>query len=201
MAPAASQREAKAQAGAAKTRARGVFVYRGEFRNNVEKLMYAFGDEQKPDPDSLALMEDMVLTFLVDLCHRARPQPHKIPVMSNQNTINTIAAGILLQDGGAESSGVDAVTDVNTRKGATNSRSKEKKEAVVVAAKQFMPPRLAAHPYVARPRMTVEDLKFACRKEAKMSTRIEELLYLDKVITDAQKAFNNPEEDVADKAA
>jgi hypothetical protein len=169
--------------------------------------MYAFGDEEKPDAHSLALMEDMALTFLVDLCHRARPQPHKVPIISNQNTINSIANGLLTQEGG-DASGGDGVaansaasaSDLNARRGAASGKAaKEKREAI--SATQFMPPRLAAHPYVARPRMTVEDLKFACRKDAKMSSRIEELLYLDKVITDAQKAFNNPEEDVAEKAA
>jgi len=161
--------------------------------------MYAFGDEQKPDPDSVALVEDMATTFIVDLCHRARPPPQKIPVPSNQNTINTIAAGLLLQEGAGTGLDSSASTNDTISRKTASSTSSRAKDVKSISTKTYVSPRLAAHPYVSRPRMTVEDLKFACRKDAKMSTRIEELLYLDKVITDAQKAFNNPEEDVAEK--
>ena len=182
--------------------------------------MYAFGDVEKPDSDSIALMEDMTLSFLVDLCHRARPSPHKVPIPSNQNVINTIANAVLAEEAAAalEAAAANAST--------ANSNSSKKKAQVSSSAarrdrtmtrgdaaadslttssasskRNYMPPRLVAHPYVARPRMTVEDLKFACRKDAKLSSRIEELLYLDKVITAAQKAFDNPEEDVAAEEA
>jgi hypothetical protein len=170
-------------------------------------MMYAFGDVRKPEAESVALVEDMALSFLVDLCHRARPQPHKIPIPNNQNTITAIASGLSQQMEGASvtsmtgaSSG--SIQQANSTKSSIASRSiKDARTATNAAAATThtsVPPRLAAHPYIARPRMTVDDLKFACRKDAKKSSRIEELLYLDKVITDAQKAFRNPEEDAAE---
>ena len=164
--------------------------------------MYAFGDVEKPDADSVALLEDMTMTFLVDLCHRARPQPHKIGIPSNQATINSIASGILQDDASASATAatsstaktvVGAMKDRKTGSGGASENSK-----AAGKGRQAMLPRLAPHPFVGRPRMTVEDLKFACRKDMKTSSRIAELLYLDKVITDAQKTFKNPEEEAAE---
>lgn len=163
--------------------------------------MYAFGDVEKPDTDSVALLEDMTMTFLVDLCHRARPQPHKIGIPSNQATINSIASGILHDDASTSataSTNSTAKTVVGTMKDRKAGGGASESSKAAGKGRQAMLPRLAPHPFVGRPRMTVEDLKFACRKDMKTSSRIAELLYLDKVITDAQKTFKNPEEEAVE---
>jgi hypothetical protein len=162
--------------------------------------MYAFGDVQHPDGDTVALLEDMTVSFIVDIVHRARPNSSKIAgIPSNQNTINTIAAGILSQD--AEATSSTAVSETKVRRGGGAIRGARDSAAggssIGSNTNTPMPPRLAAHPYVARQNLTVEDLKFACRKDPKLSSRIEELIYLDKIFTAAQKSFNNPEEDLA----
>lgn len=242
MAPGAGPKESKeGKGGVGPSRTRGSLIYRGEFRqsseflcikeddefnnlNNytanlhptiVEDMMYAFGDVEKPDADSVALMEDMTMAFLADLCHRARPNPSKIPIPSNQNTINMVANGLLQQQQQQSPQGtikgdIDELvssTDSSlssrsnfrstTNRAKVNSAAAAPTSSAAAASRNqiaTIPPRLAPHPYVAQSRMTVEDLKFACRKDAKLSSRIEELLYLDKVITAAQKAFH-PEED------
>lgn len=176
-------------------------------------MMYAFGDVEKPNADSVALVEDMTMTFLVDLCHRARPNSSKIPIPSNQNTINIIANGLLQQQqssqqgvplkGGEDEFNSSTDSNVSNRSNFRSTNTSRGTKMISTAASSqsqisTIPPRLAPHPYVAQSRMTVEDLKFACRKDVKLSSRIEELLYLDKVITAAQKAFH-PEEEVSER--
>jgi len=212
-------KEGRGQGGVGPNRTRGSFIYRGEFRQNsessvsskakqsnrqlidnphpfgwisVENMMYAFGDVQQPDTDSVALLEDMTVSFLVDLCHRARPNPTKLAgIPSNQATINTIAAGLFSKDSESSFSTTNNNDEMTSRKGGSSARNAK----AIAGSSTSMPPRIAPHPYIARPKMTVEDLKFACRKDVKLSSRIEELIYLDKIFDAARKAFNNPEED------
>lgn len=40
--------------------------------------MYGFGDALDPDPNSVALLEEMTTEFMTDLCHRARPSPYTV---------------------------------------------------------------------------------------------------------------------------
>lgn len=120
--------------------------------------MYAFGDVENPDPASIAVLEEITVEFLTDLCHRARPSPHALAVPVMFPTI--------LPDESSSSS-------------------------------SSAPPRLAPHPYAARHRLKVDDVKMALRKDPKKLGRIEELIYLDKVITGARKAFVEPEAEEA----
>lgn len=240
----------------------------------VEGLMYAFGDVQRPDPGSVAVLEDMTVAFLVDVCRRARPVPHLMPIPSNPARVQAVATAAAQQQeldreqqlldeavmraaggssgraaatraavaarrhprrgggGGAGASassstagpknsgsdtidsmlstssdnlgltGADAVGD-----GANGSIKAPTLAAVDAAAPPWDAPRemllrSGVHPFVARTRMTVEDVKFACRKDAKMTSRIEELIYLDKVISSVRRGFDVPDEGaIADTAA
>ena len=38
------------------------------FSNTIEKLMYGFGDEKGSKPESVALMEDIILDYIYDFC-------------------------------------------------------------------------------------------------------------------------------------
>ncbi|PWN99104.1 transcription initiation factor IID, 18 kDa subunit, partial [Tilletiopsis washingtonensis] len=87
--------------------------------SSVARLMYACGDVAQPEPASVALLEEMTVEYLTDLCHRARPSPYSVP------------------------------------------------------------------------RVKVDDLKTALRRDDKKLGRIEELLYLDTVITKARRGFDD----------
>ncbi|KDN41668.1 TFIID-18kDa-domain-containing protein [Tilletiaria anomala UBC 951] len=41
--------------------------------------MYAFGDVRNPNPAAAAILEEMTIDFLIDLCMRARPSPLAVP--------------------------------------------------------------------------------------------------------------------------
>lgn len=178
---------------------RGPFIYKGEFRKDIEGLMYAFGDTEHPDPDSIALMEDMTVAFLVDLIKRARPSPVQLSVPSNPSRVQMIAQADAQQrqwqneqrlvDDAAEraaaGTSATAIAKAQKRVAAANAEH-ERRRAHEMAV------RSNVHPFVGRTRMTVEDIKFACRKDAKLTSRIEELIYLDKEITSARKVFDVP---------
>ncbi|PWN39067.1 transcription initiation factor IID, 18 kDa subunit, partial [Ceraceosorus guamensis] len=99
-------------------RGRRPYTHRGVFTKDLSRLMYAFGDNAFPDPSSVSVMEELLVDFITDLCHRARPSPFSV-------------------------------------------------------ARGAMP--------------VVEDVKMALRKEPKKLARVEELIFLDKVISDARK--------------
>jgi transcription initiation factor TFIID subunit 13 len=40
-------------------------------RETVAYMMYGFGDAKEPDPDSIALMEDMLVEYLTNVAHRS----------------------------------------------------------------------------------------------------------------------------------
>ncbi|KAK9478825.1 transcription initiation factor IID, 18kD subunit-domain-containing protein [Lipomyces japonicus] len=41
------------------------------FTNDVRALMYAFGDVHDPDRESVAVLEDILSDYIVDMCHEA----------------------------------------------------------------------------------------------------------------------------------
>lgn len=183
----------------------------------VEGLMYAFGDVQRPDPASVALMEDMTVTFLLDLCRRARPIPHQMPIPSNPARVQNLASAVYAQqqteyeqqmlDEAAEraasgSSSSAAVVAAAAKRRAAQRTNGSTSHAAQNETHHDMPIRTNVHPFVGRNRMTVEDVKFACRKDPKLTSRIEELIYLDKVITSVRRGFDVPDEGaIADTAA
>lgn len=44
---------------------------RGAFAKDLAYMMYGFGDAKEPDPDSIELMEDMLVDYLTNVAHRA----------------------------------------------------------------------------------------------------------------------------------
>lgn len=164
--------------------------------------MYAFGDVVEPHADSVALLEEMTVQFLVDLCHRARPSPTVLPMPTSQSTIQMLATATASASASASASTPQQGSSVSaslSAAGASKSASTPKGGggSSDLPATTAMAPRGAAHPYGARSRMTVEDIKFALRKDEKLFARVEELLYLEKVINDARKGFTIPEEEAA----
>ena len=96
-------------------------------------MMYAFGDVRDPDPISVAIMEDLTVDFLYDLCMRARPSPLNVPHVDQ------------------------------------------------------------SYPPIGRLKVKVDDFKHALRKDPKKLGRLEELLYLETVIKEARKTFDEKE--------
>lgn len=180
-------------------------MYRGEFRRDVQGLMYAFGDSPVPDPTSVALMEDMVVSFLVDLIRRARPTPALVNMPTNNVQITAVAQAYAQQQtydreqARLDEAVIRAATDAGSS--ALAKAQQERRAADSLAAQERerrnadMTARPFAHPHVARTRLTVDDIKFACRKDAKLTSRIEELIYLDKEITSARRVFDVPAEE------
>lgn len=164
--------------------------------------MYAFGDSEHPDAGSVALMEDMTVSFLIDLCRRARPAPGQLAIPSNQAHVQTIAqAATQQQQLEYQQQLVDEAAARAAAGTSSSAKAKAQKQAAAAASAEqqrqqsAMPIRAVVHPFVGRTRMTVEDIKFACRKDAKMTSRIEELIYLDKEISNARRVFDVPAED------
>jgi transcription initiation factor TFIID subunit 13 len=127
--------------------------------------MYACGDVAQPEPASVALLEEMTVEYLTDLCHRARPSPYSVPVPVHLPTV-------------------------------LSEETPERPES----APPLVPLRTAPHPFATRQRVKVDDLKTALRRDDKKLGRIEELLYLDTVITKARRGFDDPGEYEAEEA-
>lgn len=150
-----------AAAAAAQIRGRRPFNHRNLFARDLRNLMYAYGDSPNPDPDSVMLMEEMTVDFITDLCCRARPSPYALGLgtSSISNSSSAFGATIEQQDPNGVLNGVDGVPHT-------------------------LPPR-APH----RLRVKLEDFRHALRKdvEAKKLGRMEQLLYADKVVTEARR--------------
>lgn len=99
------------------------------YTRSVPMMMYGFGDARFPDHQSVDLMENLVVGFLTDLCHRCRPAPYHFPASRN-------------------------------------------------------------YPYTTRAKVKIDDLKFALRKDEKKLARLEELVYLEGVISGAKKILS-----------
>jgi hypothetical protein len=174
-------------------------VYRGEFRRDVQGLMYAFGDSASPDPQAVALLEDMAVSFLVDLIRRARPTPTQVNVATNSAQVTSMANAYFRQQ--ASDREQERLDDALIRAAAGTSTSMNRRTAGADQNSQARHAvdnaviRTAVHPHIARTRLTVEDIKFACRKDAKLTSRIEELIYLDKEISSARRVFDVPAEE------
>ncbi|KAJ1031550.1 hypothetical protein NDA13_001941 [Ustilago tritici] len=152
-------------AAAAQARGRRPFNHRNLFARDLRNLMYAYGDSPNPDPDSVMLMEEMTVDFITDLCCRARPSPYALGLGTSSISNSSSAFGATLeqfaasQDPNALVDGIDGVPNT-------------------------LPPR-APH----RLRVKLEDFRHALRKdvEAKKLGRMEQLLYADKVVTEARR--------------
>ncbi|EEF47289.1 transcription initiation factor TFIID subunit 13 [Ricinus communis] len=45
---------------------------RGVFQKDLQHMMYGFGDDPNPLPESVALVEDIVVEYVTDLAHKAQ---------------------------------------------------------------------------------------------------------------------------------
>ncbi|KAJ7977638.1 Transcription initiation factor TFIID subunit 13 [Quillaja saponaria] len=45
---------------------------RGVFQKELQHMMYGFGDDPNPLPESVALVEDIVVEYVIDLVHKAQ---------------------------------------------------------------------------------------------------------------------------------
>lgn len=154
---------------AAASRGRKPFNHRNLFAKDLRNLMYAFGDVPNPDPESVALLEEMTVDFITDLCCRARPSPYSLGLGTSNISNSSSAFGATLDD--------------------------QDSSAATGAGAETLPPR-APH----RLRVKLEDFRHALRKdvEAKKLGRMEQLLYADKVVTEARRVGGV--EEVAEKA-
>lgn len=66
------------------TRGRRPFQQPGLFHKDLRVLMYAYGDVPNPLPESVAVLEEMTVDFLTDLCLRAEPSVYALGLTSSQ---------------------------------------------------------------------------------------------------------------------
>ncbi|PWN49856.1 hypothetical protein IE53DRAFT_387885 [Violaceomyces palustris] len=199
------------------SKGRRPFNHRNLFQKDLRNLMYAFGDVANPDPDSVALLEDMTVEFLTDLCCRARPSPYALGLgtsnLSNSSSSSSTSsllssigpqevaqASILPSDNVASvQANIGSNNVPNANASAATNNSNNNLQAPHTSSSNFtsqtLPPR-APH----RVRVKIEDFRHALRKdvEFKKLSRLEQLLYADKVVTEARRIGGI--EDVAERS-
>ncbi|XP_010931737.1 transcription initiation factor TFIID subunit 13 [Elaeis guineensis] len=50
---------------------------RGVFQKDLQHMMYGFGDDPNPLPETVALVEDIVVEYITDLVHKAQDKGSK----------------------------------------------------------------------------------------------------------------------------
>ncbi|XP_057516739.1 transcription initiation factor TFIID subunit 13 isoform X2 [Amaranthus tricolor] len=45
---------------------------RGVFQKDLQHMMYGYGDDQNPLPETVALVEDIVVEYVTDMVHKAQ---------------------------------------------------------------------------------------------------------------------------------
>ncbi|SPO40215.1 related to TAF13 - TFIID subunit involved in RNA polymerase II transcription initiation [Pseudozyma flocculosa] len=210
-----SSSSAATTAPTATARGRKPFNHRNLFAKDLRNLMYAYGDVANPDSESVALLEEMTVDFITDLCARARPSPYALGLGTSNISTSTASFGSAFDTGslglvGAEGDPSTAGSAAWTHEvgdsaqtaaagagaGAAATSAAAAAGAVsTVAAPATLPPR-APH----RQRVKLEDFRHALRKdvEAKKLGRLEQLLYADRIVTEARKVGGV--EEVAEKA-
>lgn len=148
----------------AQSKGRRPFSHKNLFARDLRNLMYAYGDSANPLPDSVSLMEEMMVDFITDLCCRARPSIYALGLGTSSISNSSSAFGATLE----QNAGVEQNGESSGQNGVA----------------QTLPPR-APH----RLRVKLEDFRHALRKdvEAKKLGRMEQLLYADKVVTEARR--------------
>lgn len=122
----------------------------GMFYKDLRLLMYAYGDVANPLPESVAVLEEMTVDFLVDLCLRAEPSPYALGLGSS-----------------------DIATSAYETAGA----------GVASSALPGQPQLRQTY----RTRAKLDDFKRALRNDHKKLGRLEQLLYADKMVTEARR--------------
>ena len=146
-----SHRESSVQAGRGDAApGRRPFHQPGMFYKDLRLLMYAYGDVANPLPESVAVLEEMTVDFLVDLCLRAEPSPYALGLGSS-----------------------DIATSAYETAGA----------GVASSALPGQPQLRQTY----RTRAKLDDFKRALRNDHKKLGRLEQLLYADKMVTEARR--------------
>ncbi|KAE8210524.1 hypothetical protein CF327_g5615 [Tilletia walkeri] len=163
-------------------RGRKAFNHRGMFAKDVRALLWAYGDAPEADPATVDLLEDLTVDFLTDLCHRSRPSPHSLPQGPGMRAL------VPLTDFST------GTTDLHPAAiSALSSSSTPTLPPTASSSSQAyipLPAHTAGHPFYTRARIKVDDVKHALRKDGKKFGRVEELMYLDKVIRDAKRQID-----------
>ncbi|CAI0395929.1 unnamed protein product [Linum tenue] len=69
---AAGQSSKPAKAGSSQPSETSVKRKRGMFQKDLQHMMYGFGDDPNPIPESVALVEDIVVEYVTDMVHKAQ---------------------------------------------------------------------------------------------------------------------------------
>ncbi|XP_078428488.1 TBP-associated factor 13 [Wolffia australiana] len=67
-----SSAAAKAKAGSSQPSETTFKRKRGVFQKDLQHMMYGFGDDPNPLPETVALVEDIVVEYVTDLAHKAQ---------------------------------------------------------------------------------------------------------------------------------
>ncbi|CAA2972394.1 transcription initiation factor TFIID subunit 13-like isoform X2 [Olea europaea var. sylvestris] len=67
----------KSRAGASQPSESSFKRKRGMFQKDLQHMMYGFGDNQNPLPETVALVEDIVVEYVTDLVHKAQDTASK----------------------------------------------------------------------------------------------------------------------------
>ncbi|CAI0625446.1 unnamed protein product [Linum tenue] len=69
---AAGQSSKPAKAGPSQPSETSTKRKRGMFQKDLQHMMYGFGDDPNPIPESVALVEDIVVEYVTDMVHKAQ---------------------------------------------------------------------------------------------------------------------------------
>nr|XP_033513004.1 transcription initiation factor TFIID subunit 13-like isoform X2 [Nicotiana tomentosiformis] len=62
----------KARVGASQPSESSLKRKRGMFQKDLQHMMYGFGDDSNPLPETVALVEDIVVDYVTDMVHKAQ---------------------------------------------------------------------------------------------------------------------------------
>ncbi|XP_019162272.1 PREDICTED: transcription initiation factor TFIID subunit 13-like [Ipomoea nil] len=72
MSNSAAGQSSKAKVGASQPSEGSFKRKRGMFQKDLQHMMYGFGDDQHPLPETVALVEDIVVEYVTDMVHKAQ---------------------------------------------------------------------------------------------------------------------------------
>jgi len=147
--------------------------------------MAAFGDTSPPLSSSVSILEEITLDYLTDLIHRSRPSPYTLPISTSKFNPSHPLNHLI-----DESTGLEI--------GPSNLNA---------------PTGRSGYAYPSRAKISVDDIRRALRKEGEGARvvkrkreedgveeeavlnrrleRLEEILYLQKMLAEAQKGTSN----------
>ncbi|WOK93160.1 transcription initiation factor TFIID subunit 13 [Canna indica] len=70
--PSSSGPSAKSKVGASQASEASLKRKRGVFQKDLQHMMYGFGDDTNPLPETVSLVEDIVVEYITDMVHKAQ---------------------------------------------------------------------------------------------------------------------------------